>query len=595
MTTDTKAINRQTLHFYWQEVKRQPWQHAYMMALRPVYILTAYYLGPYIGSLALDKLSKGGDLQLMRDFGTYMVLIVLFEAVHLFTAREQVKVLWKVQATAMRRLGNTCYDKLLTHSAKFHADNFTGSLVSQTNRFISSFERLHDTVYWQVYPIFLSTLFTSILLYKRVPQFVIVFNFLTIIFALVAYRRNKMSIALNAKRAATETQRTAQLADSVTNIMAIKSFAHEDTENKRFRDRTKAVFDAEINLRNFVLNNELLMGVLISIMVVSVLVFGVRNVLLGVTTPGTLLLMFSGIRDHSNRLREFNNNVLRNLARVMGDAEEMTQILLEPTDVKDPIKPVSLRVNEGNVELNNVTFGYGKRSNDDSLFEGFNMSIKSGEKVGLVGPSGGGKTTVTKLLLRFMDIQDGQITIDGHNIADATQANVRRAIAYVPQEPLLFHRSLAENISYGKPTATMKEIVDAAKKANAHNFIQELPDGYDTLVGERGVKLSGGQRQRVAIARAMIKDAPILVLDEATSALDSESEKLIQAALWKLMEGRTTIVIAHRLSTIQHMDRIVVLDKGQVVEEGAHKDLVKKKDGLYARLWSHQSGGFLED
>ena len=226
--------------------------------------------------------------------------------------------------------------------------------------------------------------------------------------------------------------------------------------------------------------------------------------------------------------------------------------------------------------------------------DNFHLDIKPGEKIGLVGPSGGGKTTITKLLLRFMDIQDGSITIDGQDIAAISQQDLRSYIAYVSQEPILFHRSLYDNIRYGKLGATKHEVLAAARHAHADEFIDSLPEGYETLVGERGVKLSGGQRQRIAIARAMLKDAPILVLDEATSALDSESEVLIQDALWKLMESKTALVIAHRLSTIQKMDRIIVLDKGSIVEQGTHTELINQK-GVYAKLWAHQSGGFLED
>ncbi len=223
-----------------------------------------------------------------------------------------------------------------------------------------------------------------------------------------------------------------------------------------------------------------------------------------------------------------------------------------------------------------------------------NLEIAAGEKIGLVGHSGSGKTTLTKLLLRFNDIDGGEILIDGQNIANITQEDLRKCIAYVPQEPLLFHRTIRENIAYANPEASSKDIEEAAKKAYAQEFIEKLPKGYDTLVGERGVKLSGGQRQRVAIARAILKDAPILILDEATSALDSESEKLIQAALWELMKGRTAIVIAHRLSTIQRMDRILVLNDGEVIEQGKHAELLEK-NGTYAKLWAHQSGGFIEE
>jgi ATP-binding cassette subfamily B protein len=223
----------------------------------------------------------------------------------------------------------------------------------------------------------------------------------------------------------------------------------------------------------------------------------------------------------------------------------------------------------------------------------FSLTIKQGEKVGLIGYSGSGKTTLTKLLLRFMDVTDGSITINGLDIRDISQKELRSHIAYVPQEPLLFHRSIAENIGYGRPGANKKDVHKVGKTAYVDEFIKELSHGYDTLVGEKGVKLSGGQRQRVAIARALLKDAPILVLDEATSALDSRSEQYIQKALWKLMENRTALVIAHRLSTIQRMDRIVVMDKGRVAEVGTHNELLKHPQGIYAKLWEHQSGGYL--
>jgi ATP-binding cassette subfamily B protein len=249
-------------------------------------------------------------------------------------------------------------------------------------------------------------------------------------------------------------------------------------------------------------------------------------------------------------------------------------------------------VNKGEITFRNMQFTHGGAN--EPLFENFDLKVKAGERVGLVGHSGSGKTTLTRVLLRFSNLDNGHILIDNQDIRDVTQSSLRKSIAYVPQEPLLFHRSLRENIAYGKPDASEEEIRQAAKLANALDFIETLPESFDTMVGERGVKLSGGQRQRIVIARAILKDAPILVLDEATSALDSESEKLIQDALSRLMKNRTSIVVAHRLSTIAKLDRIVVLDNGKIVEDGSHDELLRR-GSTYASLWAHQSGGFIEE
>jgi ATP-binding cassette subfamily B protein len=306
----------------------------------------------------------------------------------------------------------------------------------------------------------------------------------------------------------------------------------------------------------------------------------------------TVFLIFSYTSSLVGQLWSFCNSALRNYNRAFGDASDMTKILEQEEDVKDPAQPEKSRIRKGSIEFRDVDFKHDGAGN--VLFKDLDLSVKSGQKIGLVGHSGSGKTTLTRLLLRFSDIDSGAILIDGQNIAHLTQDDLRRSIAYVPQEPIMFHRSLLENIRYGRFDATEKQVIAVAKLAHADEFINGLSEGYETLVGERGIKLSGGQRQRIAIARAMLKDAPVLVLDEATSALDSDSEILIQDALWKLMENHTAIVIAHRLSTIQKMDRIVVLEDGKIVEDGTHKELIKAK-GVYAQLWAHQSGGFIEE
>jgi ATP-binding cassette subfamily B protein len=310
------------------------------------------------------------------------------------------------------------------------------------------------------------------------------------------------------------------------------------------------------------------------------------------STISKVFVTFSYFSSATLILWQFNRTY-RNIENSLSEAAQFTELLMHESEIQEQPGAKKLKVSKGEVNFNDVHFAY-DASREEPLFENLNLHIAPGEKIALVGHSGGGKTTITKLLLRFIDIDSGELTIDGQDIRKAKLASVRESIAYVPQEPLMFHRSIRENIRYGRLDATDEEVIEAAKRANAHEFISELPDGYETLVGERGVKLSGGQRQRIAIARAIIKDAPILVLDEATSALDSESEKLIQEALWSLMQNRTAIVVAHRLSTIQKMDRIIVLDKGHIAEQGSHKELLALK-GVYARLWAHQSGGFIED
>jgi ATP-binding cassette subfamily B protein len=380
------------------------------------------------------------------------------------------------------------------------------------------------------------------------------------------------------------------LADSLTNSIAVKTFASEKLEFKNLQKHTEkyrqtylkdiGFMSTEGSVRVFIMTT-------IQVVTVGYLIYLLSHNHIELSVAIFVLAYLQQINTQIFTI----GRILQSFDNALLDASPMTEILLSADQIKDKKGARKIEVTEGLIEFNNLSYVYdGKK---ELALSDIDLVIKPGQKIGLVGKSGSGKTTLVNLLLRFFDPTIGEIRIDGQNIADIKQGSLREQIAFVPQEPLLFHRSLRENIAYGRPNASEKEIINAAKRANAWEFIKKLPDGLDTLVGERGIKLSGGQRQRIAIARAILKDAPILLLDEATSALDSESEKLIQDSLEHLMHQRTSIVIAHRLSTIAKLDRIIVLKDGKVIEDGTHRQLIKNGK-TYARLWKHQSGGFID-
>jgi ATP-binding cassette subfamily B protein len=500
--------------------------------------------------------------------------------------------MWRLEMRIQRNIAEEVFGRMMAQSADFHANNFTGSLVSQTNKLMGSYVRLADTTIFQTYPLVAGLVLTTIILLPRAPLYVLILVTFAVLYLLIAFKISKPVQRLSAKFAAAESKQTGFLADAITNVMAIKSFARSRYEKQRFQKTTaqtqarlwqfSRVHQKQMNYLGLL--SRLISGLALAMAAISVVNFGANIV--------TVFLILSYTSSIVEQLFQFSNSSLRNYNRAFGDASDMVRILALTPEIVDPAQPEKSRIQKGSITFDNVTFAH--NGTDDAIFDNLSLQLGHGEKVGLVGHSGSGKSTFTRLLLRFSDVDSGNILIDGQNIAHITQEDLHKAIAYVPQEPLLFHRTIAENIAYGKEDADHAAVQQAARYAHADEFIKTLPQGYDTLVGERGVKLSGGQRQRIAIARAMLKDAPILVLDEATSALDSESEVLIQDALWKLMEGRTAIVIAHRLSTIQKMDRIVVLEDGTIVEQGSHSELLAK-NGTYAKLWAHQSGGFIEE
>ena len=473
---------------------------------------------------------------------------------------------------------------------RFHNNRFSGSLVSQTNKFLGSFERFFDVLIFDILYFVLMLVSIMIVLVPRAPLFVVgLLVFVGIYTAWSAITFNRIA-HLSKEQAEAESRQTGQLADSLSNILSAKSYGRESHERRRYANYNRASYNAGMAQLNATMKRDLIFNFVNIGIIAIIVVFMIIGVPVLGLTISTLILIVTYSMNMIGELWDINN-IFKQINRVFGDAYEMTNILDAEDLVRDLPDAGTLVAQKGDIEFNGITFKHADAK--APIFKDFSLSVKPGERIGLVGISGSGKTTLTKLLLRFADVQKGEILIDGQNVSKVRQVSLREAIAYVPQETSLFHRSIADNIAYAHPEASRDEIIRAAKLANAHDFIKDLPDGYETLVGERGVKLSGGQRQRIAIARAILKDAPILVLDEATSALDSESEALIQDALVKLMKGRTSIVVAHRLSTIASLDRIVVLDNGKIIEQGTHQQLLEKH-GAYHHLWSRQSGAFLD-
>jgi ATP-binding cassette subfamily B protein len=586
------SVTKKTLSIYWSHAKAYKRLLAGLLVFMPVLQLVDDFVVPYLISRILNKLAHlSGPIDL-NAFTKPILAILLIELGINFLWRPYIKFVWTFEELVIRDLYMTCFEHLLQMSYQFYSNRFAGSIVSQVNKFASSFERLSDTVIWSIYKLIISVVFTVLILAKPAPLYVFVLLFFSMLYTIVLFQLKKNERPHNEAWSKAETKRTGQLADSISNILTVKAYANEGTEKNLFNEETSRVLNRSMDTMQQVMRNErITMTSQRAINAGSILsaIFLAAHLSIPI---GTVYLVLIYTLSIIRRLWDLNSTI-RNFNRVFGDARDMTEMLGIKPDVADRSNPKEFTASRGDIVFNKVDFAYSENTKKP-LFQNFSVHIKPGEKVGLVGRSGGGKTTIAQLILRFMDINSGEILIDNQNIANVKQNDLRRGVAYVPQEPLMFHRTIAENIRYGNLKATDEEIIAIAKMANAHDFIASLPHGYDTLVGERGTKLSGGQRQRVAIARAMLKNSRILVLDEATSALDSESEILIQDALWKLMEGRTAIVIAHRLSTIQKMDRILVLDKGKVIEEGSHKELLHKQ-GTYAELWAHQSGGFLED
>lgn len=571
---------------YW---RRFPWRVLGSVGFSVSLALRATIV-PLLIAMVLNKLIHDHtiDVGLLVFAGVFQ--LVSIAASYLLDAFGVASLHHKV----VKDLYRDSFEYLSRQDYSFFADNFSGSIVTQASRFAKVYTTFNDTMFFELIPqLLIVAISLGVMIYYS-PLIGLVTLVLWFIATVTVVKFALSRLPLRRGAVAKESEQIGELADVITNALNVKTFASEASELRRYQVTNGLRADMFLRAWRIAVRNGWIIELFCAVIQMFVLIGAIVAVYKGRLGIATFLLFqvyILRIIDNIHR----STWIARQLEMVAGDGQEMAELMGQPPLVQDNPFAEKSKISAGAIEFDGVSFRYSDASNQETdLFEKFNLQIKSGEKIGLVGPSGGGKTTITRLLLRFMDVQGGAIKIDDQDIKAIKQRDLRQAIAYVPQEPLLFHRTIKENIGYGQPDASDEEIIAVSKKAFAHSFIKDLPSGYETLVGERGVKLSGGQRQRVAIARAMLKNAPILILDEATSALDSESERLIQKALWQLMKDKTAVVIAHRLSTIQRMDRIVVLDEGRITEQGSHDQLLAKR-GLYAKLWSHQSGGFIEE
>lgn len=495
------------------------------------------------------------------------------------------------EGRVMQQLRNHTFRELISKDATFFSNQKIGAMTSRYIDFVRASVNLQDLLVIRTLGFILSIGSGVVLIAMEslLTAGLILVLVTTLIFQIRWSTKKRAPWRHERKTLIGEIH--GSVADSLTNSMIVKTFAGEKREIASLNTQTSrflTIYDKDFK---FISTEGSIRVALMTIIQIAAVAAIANLTASGSVSIATAIFLLAYLQRIGSQLFVLSD-IINGYDQAFLDAAPMTEMLGVQNQVSDDPQATTLTLSSPTVAFENVQYRYSDGNED--VLRGVSFAIPAGQKVGMVGHSGAGKSTITQLLLRFSDVTGGAITIDGRDIRSVTQESLRENIAYVPQEPMLFHRTLRENIAYGKPDATDSEVREAARQANALEFIEALEHGLDTTVGERGVKLSGGQRQRIAIARAILKDAPILVLDEATSALDSESEKMIQNALETLMKNRTSIVIAHRLSTIAKLDRIIVLESGAIQEDGTHQELLKQK-GIYSTLWSHQSGGFIEE
>ena len=590
-TQEKKASLPDILRVFWRAMQPQLWALwvsviAYVIATILPLIAPLYYKAFF------DVVSSGAaPASVAPQLVRFIVVILVLHAGGWLAFRTGLFVLNNFESSVMSRLRQNAYGYLLDHSYGFFLNNFAGALVQRISRLSRAFEKLYDTLIFNILPLAINVVGAIVIIWYQSP-FIALAMLAWVVLAMIGnYSFSLWKLKYDRRSAAADSATTAFLADTISNHPNISSFTGETYESRSFETVSQAQAHAQRTAWDL---SSILDGVQAALIIVIEFIlfyYGIKFWVAGRITVGTFVLIQVYLIGIAQQLWGFSR-VVRTVYEGLADSEEMVWIMNQPHEVKDESDAKPLRSVKGQIVFRDVSFTF---ANQKPILSHVNLTVAPGEKVAVIGPSGAGKTTLVRLVLRLYNLEQGKIFIDGEDIQRVTQESLRKNVSLVPQDPVLFHRTLMENIRYGRRDATDREVIAAAKLAHCDDFIDALPLGYETHVGERGIKLSGGERQRVAIARAILKDAPILILDEATSSLDSHSEALIQDALVKLMKGRTTIVIAHRLSTIRNMDRIIVVQHGAIMEEGTHDELISQPKSLYKHLWDLQAGGFIKD
>jgi ATP-binding cassette subfamily B protein len=583
-----KVGYRDVVRFSWNYWRKRPRTGTLLVGLMVAATVVDVFVPIYTGKI-IDALVtySPGDAEGM-DKALHYLLIFVALGMSYNVLRWASVSLWNWYAVRnLYEIVTDAMQKVQRFSADWHANTFAGGTVRKITRGMWSFDVYGDTLFFGLAPSFIIMIGMTTMLMVQLPWVGLFVAFMIALYSGVSIWLSVFVLAPQYKDSAkADTKVGATLADIITGNPTVKAFGAESREDQffnriatlwRLRSQRAWLTSVHTDLVRGILRMTMMGGM------VGVTVWMWEN---NRASPGDIALSLVSFFIIGGYLRDIGQHIA-NLQRSVSEMEDVISFWMNDSDLRDPVAAKSLDVHEGGIVFDHVRFAY--KGAEKPLFEDLSVTIRPGEKVALVGHSGSGKSTFVKLVQRLYDVQGGAVRIDGQDVADVTQESLRRNIALVPQEPILFHRSLASNIAYGRPGAKMADIIAAAKKAYAHDFICAFPQGYDTLVGERGVKLSGGERQRVAIARAILADTPILILDEATSSLDSVSEHYIQMALAELMKGRTTITVAHRLSTIKDADRILVFDKGRIAEQGTHEALLKLESAHYRRLYEMQA------